>query len=79
MKEKGFKFLTNFTLEREEVFRKAAEIHGIKYSFENETYSFQGNKLGDDGTWMKAFYVEDVYRDLGDYWRTVDDLKVKIK
>ncbi len=78
MKKKGFKFITNFTLEREEPYQRAAEIHNIRYSFENEVYG-QSRKLGDDGSWMKAFYVDSEINDLSEFWRTVDELKVATK
>lgn len=70
MKDQGFKFITNFTLEREEPYRKAAELHNLRYSFENEIYGM-GGKLGNDGKWMKAFYVDVEVRDLTDFWDTV--------
>lgn len=69
MNMKGFTFITNFHIDREEIYRKAAEIHSLRYSIENDTYNSLGNKIG-SGEWGKAFYVDASVNDLTDFWNT---------
>ncbi len=78
MKSKGFSFITNFTLEREDSYRRAAELHNIQYSFENEVYG-RNVKFGDDGSKYKAFYVDSQVCDLSNFWNTVEELKQPTK
>lgn len=74
MNMKGFTFITNFHIDREEIYRKAAEIHNLRYFIENETYSSHGKKIG-NGEWDKAFYVDANVNDLTDFWNTCDLIK----
>jgi hypothetical protein len=74
---KGFDFITNFDVSKESMYRKAAETHNLKYAIVNEVYSGSGMKITDDGTWMKAFYVDINVGDLSDFWGTFDELKKK--
>jgi hypothetical protein len=71
MNEKGFDFITNFSTDREPIYRQSAEIHKLKYSIEDETYNMSGNRTNG----AKSFYVESTIGDLTDFWKTFNRLK----
>lgn len=68
-------FLTNFTGDKEHFYRRASEIHNLKYEIRNEAYSSAGTLLDFDD--YKAFYVDSSVKDLSDFWRTFERLKNK--
>lgn len=65
-------FITNFKGSKEQLYRRASEIHNLNYEIRNEAYTNTGKLIEFDN--YKAFYVDSSVGDLSDFWRTFEKL-----
>lgn len=70
------RFITNFDIKYENLYREAAKIHNIRIYIGINCYDSRGRQY-DNGQHSKAFYVGNEVGTLTEFWNTFNTLKKK--